>query len=157
MGKYEMLAKELRALMDGETNLIANLSNASAAIFENLEDVNWAGFYSLQGDVLVLHPFQGKPACIRIPVGKGVCGTAVALDEAQLVPDVHQFPGHIACDSASNSEIVIPLHVGSEIVGVLDIDSPTVGRFTEEDLNGLMLSAKVIEQMWELTKQNLTN
>ncbi len=159
MGKYEMLAKELEALMNGENDLIANLSNASAAIFGSLEDINWAGFYTLRrdalrrdalrGDVLVLRPFQGKPACIRIPVGKGVCGTAVALDKAQLVPDVHKFPGHIACDSASNSEIVIPLHANGEIVGVLDIDSPTVGRFTEEDLNGLQLSAEVISRAWE--------
>ncbi|MCD7805382.1 MAG: GAF domain-containing protein [Oscillospiraceae bacterium] len=144
-----MLARELEALTDGEDDLIANLSNASAAIFGSLEDINWAGFYALQGDILVLHPFQGKPACIRIPVGKGVCGTAVLKDEAQLVPDVHKFPGHIACDSASNSEIVIPLHANGEIVGVLDIDSPTVGRFTEEGLNGLKLSAEVLERAWE--------
>ncbi len=144
-----MLAKELKALMDGEPDLIANLSNASAAIYQSLDDINWAGFYALKGNTLVLHPFQGKPACIRIPVGKGVCGTAVLKNEAQLVPDVHEFPGHIACDSASNSEIVIPLHVGGEIVGVLDIDSPTVGRFSETDLNGLMLSAEVIELAWE--------
>ncbi|MCD8005783.1 MAG: GAF domain-containing protein [Oscillospiraceae bacterium] len=154
MTNYEILAASVRALTDGENDLIANLSNVSAAIFESLEDVNWAGFYALRrdtlrGDTLVLHPFQGKPACIRIPVGKGVCGTAVALDKAQLVPDVHDFPGHIACDSASNSEIVIPLHANGEIVGVLDIDSPTVGRFTEEDLNGLMLSAEAIELAWE--------
>lgn len=149
MGKYEMLARELEALTDSEFDLIANLSNASAAIFGSLEDINWAGFYALQGDVLILRPFQGKPACIRIPVGKGVCGTAVLKDEAQLVPDVHKFPGHIACDSASNSEIVIPLHANGRIVGVLDIDSPTVGRFTEEDLNGLKLSAEVLERAWE--------
>ncbi|MCD7784157.1 MAG: GAF domain-containing protein [Oscillospiraceae bacterium] len=154
MGKYEMLARELEALMSGETNLIANLSNASAAIYQSLDDINWAGFYALKGDTLVLHPFQGKPACIRIPVGKGVCGTAVLKDEAQLVPDVHKFPGHIACDSASNSEIVIPLHVGGKIVGVLDIDSPTVRRFSEEDLNGLMLSAGVIELAWERSLKN---
>ncbi|MCC8196862.1 MAG: GAF domain-containing protein [Ruminococcus sp.] len=144
-----MLARELEALTDGEDDLIANLSNASAAIFGSLEDINWAGFYALKNDTLVLHPFQGKPACIRIPVGKGVCGTAVALDEAQLVTDVHKFPGHIACDSASNSEIVIPLHANGEIVGVLDIDSPTVGRFTETDLEGLKLSAVVLERAWE--------
>ena len=147
--KYRRLASELNALMSGEDDIIANLSNASAAIYGCLEDVNWAGFYTLRGDMLILHPFQGKPACIRIPVGKGVCGTAVARDEAQLVPNVHDFPGHIACDSASNSEIVIPLHAGGRIVGVLDIDSPTVGRFTEEDLSGLKLSAEVIEQAWE--------
>ncbi len=147
--KYCRLASELKALTDGEDDIIANLSNASAAIYGCLEDVNWCGFYALRGDTLILHPFQGKPACIRIPVGKGVCGTAVADDKAQLVPNVHDFPGHIACDSASNSEIVIPLHAGEKIVGVLDIDSPTVGRFTEEDLNGLKLSAEVIEQAWE--------
>ncbi len=149
MGKYEILASELKALMDGENDLIANLSNASAAIFESLDDINWAGFYALKGDTLVLHPFQGKPACIRIPVGKGVCGTAVLKDEAQLVPDVHEFPGHIACDSASNSEIVIPLHANGKIVGVLDIDSPTVGRFSETDLEGLKHSAEVISLAWE--------
>ncbi len=147
--KYNQLATQIKALTDGENDLIANLSNASAAIFGSLEDINWAGFYELTGDGLVLRPFQGKPACIRISVGKGVCGTAVALDQTQLVPDVHQFPGHIACDSASNSEIVIPLHADGKIVGVLDIDSPTVGRFTEEDLNGLMLSAEVISLAWE--------
>ncbi len=149
MGKYELLAASVKALTDDENDLIANLSNASAAIFESLEDVNWAGFYELTGDTLVLRPFQGKPACIRISVGKGVCGTAVMEDKAQLVRDVHQFPGHIACDSASNSEIVIPLHANGKIVGVLDIDSPTTGRFTETDLNGLMLSAKIIELAWE--------
>ncbi len=154
MSDYERLAAQIKALTDGENDLIANLSNASAAIFGSLEDVNWAGFYALKGDTLVLHPFQGKPACIRIPIGKGVCGTAVALDQTQLVPDVHQFPGHIACDSASNSEIVIPLHANGGIVGVLDIDSPTVGRFTEEDLNGLMLSAEVISLAWERSLKN---
>ncbi|MCD7823422.1 MAG: GAF domain-containing protein [Oscillospiraceae bacterium] len=149
MTDYHRLAAQVKALTDGENDLIANLSNASAAIFGSLDDVNWAGFYALKGDTLVLHPFQGKPACIRIPVGKGVCGTAVAEDKSQLIPDVHKFPGHIACDSASNSEIVIPLHAGGRIVGVLDIDSPTVGRFTETDLNGLKLSAEVIELAWE--------
>ena len=142
---YELLAAQLRALTDDVPYEIANLSNASALLWEQLSDMNWAGFYKMEGGILVLYPFQGKPACIRIPVGRGVCGTAVAKDEVQLVYDVHQFPGHIACDCASNSEIVLPIHVNGEIWGVLDIDSPSIGRFTEEDRDGLQKFVDVLE------------
>lgn len=146
---YENLVSQLRALFEGERDTVANLSNASAAINEALENVNWAGFYIMREGMLVLGPFQGKPACIRIPLGRGVCGTAAALDESQLVRDVHQFPGHIACDSASNSEIVIPLHHDGAVVGVLDIDSPLLNRFDEADLEGLTQCARVIEAACE--------
>ena len=145
MTDYDRLTEELRALTDGVEHKIANLANASALLYERLEDLNWAGFYLMEGGRLVLGPFQGRPACIEIAVGKGVCGTAVKEGKTQLVPDVHLFPGHIACDSASNSEIVVPLRVGGEIVGVLDLDSPWPGRFTEEDRDGLEKAAKVIE------------
>ena len=144
---YKTLCEELRALTDGVPHRIANLANASALLFAELEDLNWAGFYFLEGGKLVLGPFQGKPACIEIEVGKGVCGTAVQEGKTQLVPDVHLFPGHIACDSASNSEIVVPLRVNGEIVGVLDIDSPWPGRFTKEDQTGLEAAAELIAQM----------
>ena len=147
MTDYEILCEKLRALTDGVPHRIANLANASALLFAELEDLNWAGFYFLEGGKLVLGPFQGKPACIEIEVGKGVCGTAVQEGKTQLVPDVHLFPGHIACDSASNSEIVVPLRVNGEIVGVLDIDSPWPGRFTEEDQTGLEAAAELIAQM----------
>jgi len=147
MTDYEILCEKLRALTDGVPHRIANLANASALLFAELEDLNWAGFYFLEGGKLVLGPFQGKPACIEIEVGKGVCGTAVQEGKTQLVPDVHLFPGHIACDSASNSEIVVPLRVNGEIVGVLDIDSPWPGRFTKEDQTGLEAAAELIAQM----------
>ena len=147
MTDYDILCEKLRALTDGVPYRIANLSNASALLFAELEDLNWAGFYFLEGGRLVLGPFQGRPACIEIPVGKGVCGTAVLEEKTQLVPDVHLFPGHIACDSASNSEIVIPLRVKGEIVGVLDIDSPWPGRFTKDDQAGLEAAAEIIAQM----------
>ena len=147
MTDYEKLCAELKALTDGVPHRIANLANASALIYNSLEDLNWAGFYFMEGGRLVLGPFQGKPACIEIPLGRGVCGTAAAKREAVLVPDVHAFPGHIACDSASNSEIVIPLHKNGEVVGVLDIDSPWPGRFTEEDQTGLEAVAEIIAQM----------
>lgn len=143
---YEMLCKQLIALTQDIPHPIANLANASALLWQALGDINWAGFYLLEGDVLVLGPFQGKPACIEIPVGKGVCGTAVAEEKTQLVADVHQFPGHIACDSASNSEIVIPIYKNSRIFGVLDIDSPLFGRFTREDEAGLELFVKILEK-----------
>ena len=147
MTDYEKLCAELKALTDGVPHRIANLANASALIYNSLEDLNWAGFYFMEGCRLVLGPFQGKPACIEIEVGRGVCGTAVQEGKTQLVPDVHLFPGHIACDSASNSEIVVPLRVGGEVVGVLDIDSPWPGRFTEEDQTGLEAVAEIIAQM----------
>ena len=143
---YETLCAQLSALTEGVPYEVANLANASALLWQELPGINWVGFYKMTDGILVLGPFQGKPACIEIPVGRGVCGTAVAEDAVQLVYDVHQFPGHIACDCASNSEIVLPIHVNGEIWGVLDIDSPFVGRFTEEDKAGLMEIIGVLEQ-----------
>lgn len=142
---YALLCSQLRALTEDVPYEIANLSNASALLWETLPDINWAGFYKMEGGALVLYPFQGKPACIRIPVGRGVCGTAVAENKTQLVPDVHQFPGHIACDGASNSEIVVPIHVNGEVWGVLDIDSPVFDRFSRADQAGLEEFVKVLE------------
>ena len=146
---YENLNLQLEGLVTSVPHIIANLANASALLYAELEEINWAGFYLMEQvcdqEMLVLGPFQGKTACIEIPVGKGVCGTAVAQDRLQLVPDVHQFPGHIACDSASNSEIVIPIHVNGKIFGVLDIDSPVFERFTEEDAEGLCEFVKILE------------
>lgn len=146
---YENIREMLSALVEGVPYETANLANASALLWQELAEINWAGFYKMTEGALVLGPFQGKPACIRIPVGKGVCGTAVAQDRTQLVENVHDFPGHIACDSASNSEIVIPIHVGGEIWGVLDIDSPYVGRFTREDQEGLEACVRVLERCLE--------
>lgn len=134
---YADLNRDFQALMAGETSFLATLSNTSALLFERLETVNWAGFYLLEADTLVLGPFQGKIACVRIPVGRGVCGTAVAQNAVQRVEDVHAFDGHIACDAASNSEIVLPLIVNGQMLGVLDIDSTAFGRFTAEDETGL--------------------
>ncbi len=145
MTDYQTLNAQLSALVGGIPHRTANLANAAALLYHSLDGLNWAGFYLLQGDVLVLGPFQGKPACIEIPVGRGVCGTAVAEDRTQLVRDVRQFPGHIACDSASNSEIVVPIRTGGKIVGVLDIDSPQIGRFTEEDRLGLEEFVRILE------------
>lgn len=139
----------LKALLDKEDWLITSLSNASALLNEYLDDINWVGFYLMQEGDLVLGPFQGKSACVRIKVGRGVCGTAVSEDKTQLVPDVHKFPGHIACDSASNSEIVVPIHHNGEVVGVLDIDSPSFNRFSEEDKANLEESVKIIEEIWK--------
>ena len=140
------LCQQLSALVEGERNTIANLANASAALMLALERVNWAGFYLLRGEELVLGPFQGKPACIRISLGKGVCGTAAARDESLRVPDVHAFPGHIACDSASRSELVIPLHHKGAVVGVLDLDSPLPERFSAADQAALEECARVLEE-----------
>ncbi|WP_115718637.1 GAF domain-containing protein [Gallaecimonas mangrovi] len=134
---YTDLTQMAMGLIDGEPDLIANLANISAVLNDNLADLNWVGFYLLQGDTLVLGPFQGKAACVRIEVGKGVCGTAVAEKATQRVADVHAFPGHIACDGASNSEIVVPLVVNGSIIGVLDVDSPSLNRFDAEDEAGL--------------------
>ncbi|MBQ2927752.1 MAG: GAF domain-containing protein [Oscillospiraceae bacterium] len=142
---YELAVQQLIALVESVPYEVANLANTSALLWQEMPDINWVGFYKMIDGALVLGPFQGKPACIRIPVGQGVCGTAVAEDKIQLVCDVHQFPGHIACDSASNSEIVLPIHVGGQIWGVLDIDSPYIGRFTEEDRVGLEKIVKVLE------------
>ena len=142
---YDLLCAQMECLADGVPYEMANLANASALLWQTLEGINWAGFYILEEGKLVLGPFQGKPACILIPMGRGVCGTCAAEEKTQLVPDVHQFPGHIACDSASNSEIVVPLMKNGQIWGVLDIDSPHLNRFTEEDRAGLEAVAKVIE------------
>ena len=142
---YDQIIKRLQQLTAGVPYEISNLSNAAALLWAALPDINWAGFYKMVDGQLILYPFQGKTACVRISVGKGVCGTAVAEDATQLVPDVHQFPGHIACDCASNSEIVVPIHVNGEIWGVLDIDSPYLNRFTEEDRAGLERFVQVLE------------
>ena len=142
--QFSMLSKQLDALLEGETNAVANLSNASALLNQFLERINWVGFYLMEDGELVLGPFQGLPACVRIQVGKGVCGTAVSEKKTMLVEDVHAFPGHIACDAASRSEIVIPLIKDGEVIGVLDIDSPELSRFTEEDQAGLEQFTKVL-------------
>lgn len=144
---YDFLCRQLHALTDGVSYKIANLANAAALLWQSMADINWAGFYIMEDDKLILGPFQGKPACIAISVGKGVCGTAVAEDRTQLVPDVHAFPGHIACDCASNSEIVIPIHVRGTIWGVLDIDSPVFERFSREDQEGLEAFVRILEDI----------
>lgn len=149
MTNYSLISKEIEALTSDVSDLIANLSNVSALLNTELTDINWVGFYLLKDDKLILGPFQGKPACVTISVGKGVCGTAVSTDSLQLVKDVHAFPGHIACDSASNSEIVLPLHDKSgKVVAVLDIDSPTLGRFSEADGEGILLLQHVLEDIF---------
>lgn len=142
---YKLLEQQLRALLEGETDLIANTANAAALLYHSLPDLNWAGFYFLKGDTLVLGPFQGQPACVRIPLGRGVCGTAAKERRTLVVPNVHEFPGHIACDSASNSEIVIPLIKGDRVLGVLDLDSPKFDRFDEIDREGLEKLARIVE------------
>lgn len=148
---YNLLTKQLQSLIEDEQNLIAILSNTSAILNDNLDQINWVGFYLIENEELILGPFQGHPACVHIAIGKGVCGTAVAEDKTQLVKDVHAFPGHIACDANSKSEIVIPIHVNDEIIGVLDIDAPITDRFTNEDKKGLEVIVKVIEK--QLTKK----
>ncbi|MGE7953699.1 MULTISPECIES: GAF domain-containing protein [unclassified Lysinibacillus] len=142
--QYDTLAKQLDALLTGESDRIANFSNASALLNQFLTNINWVGFYLLQGEELVLGPFQGLPACFRIPIGRGVCGTAVEKEETMVVKDVHAFPGHIACDAASQSEIVIPLIKEGVVLGVLDIDSPIINRFSKEDQEGLELFVKTL-------------
>lgn len=137
--QYETLAKQLDALLTGEQDTIANLSNASALLNQFLDDVNWVGFYVIKNGMLVLGPFQGLPACVNIEIGRGVCGTAAAINETILVPDIHAFPGHIACDAASQSEIVVPLTINKEVIAVLDIDSPLLNRFSLDDQTGLEL------------------
>ncbi len=148
----QKLLSQLTSLLEGECNCIANLANASALLYERLSDINWAGFYLLHGQELVLGPFQGKIACVHIPLGKGVCGTAAAENKALIVENVHEFPGHIACDSASNSEIVIPLHANGQVVGVLDIDSPLLGRFSKSDREVLEQAARIIESSCDLSR-----
>ena len=144
MDDRELIASAV-ALIEGVPHRIANLANLSALLFDAMEDLNWAGFYLLEGDTLVLGPFQGKPACIEIPIKKGVCGAAVREDRTQLVSDVHAFAGHIACDSASRSELVVPLHQSGKVVAVLDLDSPTLGRFTDADRKTMELLARAVE------------
>jgi L-methionine (R)-S-oxide reductase len=141
---YRQLAAQLSSLLAGERDLIANAANFSALVFQSLSDINWAGFYFVKDGELVLGPFQGKPACVRIRVGQGVCGAAAAKRETFIVPNVHEFPGHIACDGASNSEIVVPLMKHSKLLGILDLDSPTLARFDEEDGAGLETLVKIL-------------
>ena len=149
--RYRALAASLESLLEGEPDPVANLANASALLAQSLPRVNWCGFYLLRGDVLVLGPFQGKTACVRIPLGKGVCGTAAARRETVVVPDVTRFPGHIACDAASRSEIVVPIVQGGLLRGVLDVDAPEPDRFDEADRNGLeeFVAALVPRIAWE--------
>ena len=144
MEDYNIICAQLRALAEEEGWFVPLMANASALLWESLADINWAGFYLVRGEELVLGPFQGKTTCIHIPAGKGVCGTAMAEDRTVLVLNVHEFPGHIACDSASNSEIVIPIRTGGHFVGVLDIDSPLLNRFSEADREGLEAFAGII-------------
>ena len=148
-GDYKILIAQLEALSESSKNYVPLLSNASALIYENLKDLNWAGFYLVRNDALLLGPFQGKVACVNIAKGKGVCGTAFEKDETQLVRNVHEFPGHIACDSASNSEIVVPIHEDGKVVAVLDIDSPLLNRFNEEDQKGLEAFVGKLEELIE--------
>ena len=145
MTDYSLLREQLASMTRTERDTIANLANASALLYMSLSDINWAGFYLVREGQLVLGPFQGKPACIRVDFGKGVCGNAAAGDAAILVPDVHAFPGHIACDAASRSEIVVPVHHAGRLTAVLDIDSPLRGRFTREDQEGLERFCSVLE------------
>ncbi|GLQ70752.1 GAF domain-containing protein [Vibrio penaeicida] len=145
--QYQTLTKQAQAIIGDEPDLIANLSNLSALLNMELNKLNWVGFYLMKDNELVLGPFQGKPACIRIPVGRGVCGTAVATDTVQRIENVHDFEGHIACDAESNSEIVIPFRINGEIAGVLDIDSPEIGRFDQNDENGLTFLMKEVEKL----------
>jgi GAF domain-containing protein len=149
MTDYELMNEQLKSLAEDEPNFMPVLSNASALIFENLEGLNWAGFYLMNKGSLLLGPFQGKTACIRIPLGKGVCGTAAKKDETVVVKDVHEFPGHIACDSASNSEIVVPIHSEGKVVGVLDLDSTKFDRFSDADKQGLEAFVKTLESVIE--------
>ncbi len=150
MADYQLIVRQVRELLESEAWYVAALSNISALIMDSLPDLNWAGFYLMRGGELVVGPFQGKPACIHIRPGRGVCGTAAVKNEAIVVPDVHEFPGHIACDEASRSEIVIPLHDRSGSVrGVLDIDSPVKNRFSEEDREGLCEVVRIMEERLE--------
>jgi L-methionine (R)-S-oxide reductase len=142
--QYSQLISQAKSLVSGEQDLIANMANISALLFNGLEDVNWAGFYLYKDEQLVLGPFQGQPACIRIPMGKGVCGTSASTQTVQRIDDVHGFDGHIACDAASNSEIVVPIVVNNALIGVLDIDSPNHARFTQDDEDGLVEIANIL-------------
>ena len=147
MTDYDLMCRQLESLSEGVTWDMTVLSNAAALLWDSLREINWAGFYLMKDGDLLLGPFQGKPACTVIEAGKGVCGTAVAEDRTQLVKNVHEFPGHIACDSASNSEIVVPIHTGGTVYGVLDIDSPKIGRFSKEDKEGLEAFVHILENI----------
>lgn len=144
--QYELINAQVQALISGESDMIANMANIAAVLFNNLEQVNWAGFYLYKQEQLVLGPFQGQPACIRIPMGKGVCGTAAFRRETMVVADVHEFSGHIACDAASNSEVVVPIVVDNQLIGVLDIDSPITERFDDDDRLGLEMLVNTFEK-----------
>lgn len=146
---YQRITAQVKALIESEPDLIANLSNISALLNMELEEINWVGFYLLKDDQLVLGPFQGKPACVRIAVGKGVCGTAISENKVQRIYDVHEFEGHIACDAQSNSELVIPFTLNGKVAGVLDIDSPKVGHFSEEDEQGLVAMMQAVEEIFQ--------
>ena len=148
---YDLMCRQAEALAGDSADCVPMMANVSAMIYDALPDLNWAGFYIVKDGVLLLGPFQGKGACVRIEKGKGVCGTAWEQDAVQLVPDVHAFPGHIAGDSASNSEIVVPLHCGPEVAAVLDIDSPKLVRFSEDDRDGLVKLVQALEKVlrWE--------
>jgi L-methionine (R)-S-oxide reductase len=141
---YTEVRQQLTALLEGESDFVANIANTAALLNQLLPDVNWVGFYLFKGDELVVGPFQGKPACTRISIGKGVCGTAAAKQQTVIVPDVTKFDGHIACDSASQSEIVVPLLSWGKLIGVLDVDSPSLNRFDEDDAEGLEVLAAVL-------------
>ena len=154
MTDYKLLASQIKSLAEDEPHFIPVMSNASALLYENMEDLNWAGFYIMNKGSLMLGPFQGKVACIRIPLGKGVCGTAAQQDRTLLVEDVHKFAGHIACDAASNSEIVIPMHCNGKVIGVLDIDSTSFDRFKFEDQVGLEKFVKAIEEKTDFCRFN---
>lgn len=143
---YSLLLRQLEELLSMETDPVANMANMAAVLFNGLTNLNWAGFYVLRGDTLVLGPFQGKPACMRIALGRGVCGTAAQTGQTQLVKNVHEFKGHIACDSASNSEIVVPIYKDGRVWGVLDIDSPVLARFNEEDKQYLEQAVRMFEK-----------
>ena len=147
MTDYKLIIKQMEALADDSTDYVPVMANVSALLFHSMENINWAGFYLVKDDALILGPFQGKVACVRIDKGRGVCGTAWEHDQVQLVPDVHAFPGHIACDSDSRSEIVVPIHRNGEVFAVLDIDSPVQARFTEEDREGLGSLVASLEQI----------
>ena len=147
MTDYDLMCRQLESLSEGVIWDMTVLSNAAALLWDSLREINWAGFYLMKDGDLLLGPFQGKPACTVIEAGKGVCGTAVAEDRTQLVKNVHEFPGHIACDSASNSEIVVPIHAGGTVYGVLDIDSPKIGRFSKEDKEGLEAFVHILENI----------
>lgn len=150
--RYRTIARQLEALLEGERDFLANSANTSALVYELVGDLNWAGFYFRQGDELVLGPFQGRVACVRIPMGSGVCGTAAGRAESVLVENVHQFEGHIACDAASNAELVVPVIADGRVIGVFDLDSPTVGRFDEEDRAGIEEIVRIYQRSTDLPR-----